>query len=96
MISLGVAVCVDGVITDGMFSVHLSAPTTASLLLTPSLSFQDPQPSFLIFPGQIWPDWSPTESDRIAECLSGRMDCIWTLHIMSGYKNCDDDAGTRV
>ena len=43
MISLGVAVCVDGVITDGMFSLHLSASrtgTTVRLLLTPSLSLQ--------------------------------------------------------
>ena len=34
MISLGGAVCLDGVITDGMFSLHLSDPP----LLTPSLS----------------------------------------------------------
>ena len=71
MISLGVAVCVDGVITDGMFSLHLSASrtgTTVRLLLTPSLSLQ---PIFLYFlPRSALTDVRLRVTELLSVCLA--------------------------
>ena len=52
MISLGGALCVDGVITDGMFSVHPTAQPPQ--LVNPIFVIAA---TFLIFPRQITLDW---------------------------------------
>ena len=83
MISLGGAVCLDGVITDGMFSLHLVDPP----LVTPSLSgSSNLYPLYHTHYTTLVPDqtWSLTDV-RLA--VTELLNCCLAEWIVSGHPN---------